>query len=171
MELQRIKINLRESEETYCYSANLCLDNVTVAEVSNEGRGGADSVTWLVPSAGARVWEYLRSLPPVELSPDDAIPMTLEIWCGERLNDHLIISEARRNAAKAGKMIFGVTSETEAGKYSVWNVPPTPENVKVAAASLRRRGLSFFIINSRFILDNPSDWLEKAHKMVEVWKT
>jgi hypothetical protein len=167
LSLQAIKVLLSMSEETYCYSGNLYLDNKKVAEVGNHGHGGADNVRWLDPSAEAKINAYLQTLPLVPLGTGNEVPMDLELWCAERITEHLNAQDLKRLVAKAKKSIFGVTSETKPEGYITWPLPYTVESLGKVETHLRKKGLRFYLISPDFIAANPADWLEKAHKAVK----
>lgn len=102
LELKNIKCVESRSEETYCYRATLYRDGRAVAEVSNDGRGGADRV---LPCGGA-TWDTIREIeayvagfPPIEAF-GMHLTQTLETWCAQQVERTLTRRTFRRLAQK-----------------------------------------------------------------------
>ena len=81
--LKKISINTRLSDETPCYSADLCWDGQKVAEVSNHGHGGPDMVRVTKQDCFDAVLAFIKTLPPVPSGFEgmDDLAMDLELWC------------------------------------------------------------------------------------------
>ena len=103
LELKNIKHTAWASEETHCYQASLYVDGNPVAIVSNDGHGGADR-DYAHPkfegdyrSVMAEVHAYFASLPktPCEWVPE-GMEQSLEIWCGDQINDWLSARELKK---------------------------------------------------------------------------
>lgn len=104
LELRSIKVLQRASEETLCYEARLFRDGKCIANVSNDGHGGADRVY----PVGAMTHEGLReidrhlaeTLPPIT-GYGMEIPESLETWCAGQVERHLERKEYLRAASRA----------------------------------------------------------------------
>lgn len=104
LELRSIKVLLRASEETHCYEARLYRDGKCIANVSNDGHGGADRVY----PVGEMTYEGLReidrhlaeTLPPIT-GYGMEIPESLETWCAGQVERHLAAKEFARKTARA----------------------------------------------------------------------
>lgn len=77
LELKKLKINNRASEETTAFAADLWVDGAFAAKVGNAGRGG--SCFWLFEDRElrARVEEFCDTLPAIETE-CGAVPMCLD---------------------------------------------------------------------------------------------
>ena len=104
LELKNIKRNDRLSEETHCYSAVLYLDSKAIADVGNRGHGGPDEVHARpgCAEALAQAEAWCKSLPPLpsEYSAD-GLAMDLELWCGMRVDDHMVLQDMRKAMKKS----------------------------------------------------------------------
>jgi hypothetical protein len=90
LELKKIKYSDFASQETHCYQAELWVNGKLAAHVTNEGHGGNDNVYPVNKELLEIAQKYCKSLPPVESEYfEDGLPMDLELWCGEALENHL----------------------------------------------------------------------------------
>lgn len=99
IELRNISISQRLSEETNCYTATLYLDGKAIADVGNRGCGGPDEVRARPGCNEAldRVEAYCKSLPPIPSEYfADGLSMSLELWCGLRVDESLYLKDLRR---------------------------------------------------------------------------
>lgn len=96
--LRKIKIVERLSEETQCYTAELCLDGVKVADASNRGTGGSDDYYFKDQKVRKAMEDYAKSLPPHAnpYDPANPFPADLEWLISDLLEKH----EAERHEAK-----------------------------------------------------------------------
>lgn len=85
-ELKNVSINARLSEETTCFTADLWIDGVKAASVSNRGTGGSNDYCFADRALEARFTAYCESLPPVQFS-GDSLPMDADLFIGELLGD------------------------------------------------------------------------------------
>jgi len=110
IELKNIKYAAFASEETHCYQAKLYVDDKHVADLSNDGHGGADYVYWkdgaAVTEKQVNEWIKANIAPSVvEFAGREpmTIEQTLEIFCGDAINDFLTereVKKAMRDMAK-----------------------------------------------------------------------
>lgn len=153
LELKNIKVSEFASQETYCYQASLYLNGRRIATVSNDGHGGCDYQHFVDHSSEKLVTEHFQAMQNE----------TLEFWCCDQIQNHLILKDAKRMAAKARKKIFFVGPETSPGSYGFFNLPYTVENLEKLKGHLAAKRRVAFIIEPEFIIANPIDWLEIAH--------
>ena len=88
--LRKIKIVERLSEETQCYTAEVLLDGVKVADASNRGTGGCDDIYFKDQKVRKQIEDYAKTLPPVP-NPYDAanpFPNSLEWIISDLLEKH-----------------------------------------------------------------------------------
>jgi hypothetical protein len=99
LELKNIQVRSTRSEDTYCYQAVLYCEGRRVADVANDGTGGPDRVHWYVPEAKEEIEAAFRRAPPVKVVISGItaeIPNSLELWCGERVSDHMTLRDYRK---------------------------------------------------------------------------
>lgn len=92
--LKNIKHSEFASEETHCYQATIYVDGKKFATVSNDGCGGPDNV-----EPFSKNWKDLQSLEEriaatypkwgSKYGGEDNMKMTLDILCGDLVNDWL----------------------------------------------------------------------------------
>lgn len=63
IELRKVSISTRMSEETLCFAAMVALDGVVLGEVRNDGRGG--SHRYSTATLQQRLREYAKTLPDI----------------------------------------------------------------------------------------------------------
>lgn len=110
IELKNIKYAEFASEETHCFEGKLYVNGKHVADLSNDGHGGADYVYWKDGAAVTekQVNEWIKAnVAPSVIEFGDREPMTiepnLEIFCGNAVNDFLTerqVNKAMRDMAK-----------------------------------------------------------------------
>lgn len=61
LELKSVKINNKMSQETFCFSATICVDGKAVGTVMNRGFGGPDEYDWKDEAVGERVQAWAKS--------------------------------------------------------------------------------------------------------------
>ena len=95
IELRNIKHFPAMSQETNCFTARIYLEDIYVADISNQGTGGADMIH---PREGQRqllikLEEWCKLQPPKEITGGGmdpfTVPMDLEHYCDDLLFDHL----------------------------------------------------------------------------------
>ena len=103
IELKKISVNQRMSEETHCYSADLYVDGVKWGEVCNRGHGGGDDFR----GVAGKDYDDLNKLDKVIAetydkvdctdigAPGTTLDMSLEIICGDLVNDFLMEKQAK----------------------------------------------------------------------------
>lgn len=96
IELKNIKHMESLSEETHCFSATLHVDGHKIGEISNHGHGGPDAFHGDQATYDkADAW-VAANMDPLEIADTDPLPMDLEIYCGQLLEDHLIRVDLRK---------------------------------------------------------------------------
>lgn len=103
IELKKISINTRLSEETVCYSADLVWNGKKVAEVSNHGHGGPDMVRVTDQVGFDAAIAFVKAMPRVESEYfPDGLPMDLELWCQTEVGK---IEEEKRMRSALARLI------------------------------------------------------------------
>ena len=96
LKLKAIKYCEFASEETFCFRANLYLNNKPFAVISNDGRGGCDRVIYHDKFVGdfhktlKNIENYFKTLPKIvcEIFPS-GFEQSLECWCAEEISKHI----------------------------------------------------------------------------------
>lgn len=136
IELKNIQTAAFASEETHCYEASLYVDGVKWGTVSNEGHGGPD----LFYGFGGKTYEDIKALderikatfPKVDVShfygdgEKHEMDQSLEVLCGELVNDHLMARTLKRDLSK--KVLF-----TKPGEAGIFQVSMTQKGRKYTA--------------------------------------
>lgn len=105
LELRKIKYSKFASEETHCYEAELFLDGKKIAVVSNQGHGGCDSQHFINREVETKVNEYFKSLPK-ESAYGMEFEQSLEGFCGDQVNNFLMIKDLQRLLKKKNTLII-----------------------------------------------------------------
>ena len=91
--LKKISYSAAMSEETHCFTADVCLDGVVSLRARNDGHGGSTDLFELEPGALEKLDAYAATLPPVVTEfkhphrPNE--PFTYEIDAEHLVNDAL----------------------------------------------------------------------------------
>lgn len=127
IELKKVSVNKRMSEETHCYSADLYVDGVKWGEVCNRGHGGGDDFR----GVAGKDYDDLNALDKVIAAtydkvdctdmgmPGETLDMSLEIICGDLVNDFLMEKEAK--AVVKNKIAF--TKEPLKAGVALYTLP------------------------------------------------
>ena len=102
--LKSIKYCEFASEETFCFNANLHLNNKPFAVISNDGRGGSDRIIFHDKFVGdfhktlKNVENHFKTLPKIkcELFPE-GYEQSLESWCSDEITKHLHKKELNKS--------------------------------------------------------------------------
>ena len=70
--LKNIKHSEFASHETHCFEASIYIDGKRRATVSNCGQGGCNDEHWDDRTVMDAVYDYVKTLPPVEVEWSDA---------------------------------------------------------------------------------------------------
>lgn len=70
--LKKISYSAAMSEETHCFTADVCLDGVVSLRARNDGHGGSTDLFELEPGALEKLDAYTATLPPVVTNIKDA---------------------------------------------------------------------------------------------------
>ena len=102
IELKNIKHFAAQSEETHCFTATLYVDGQKFALIGNHGHGGPDNIDLVK----GKTWEDFKALEKriaatfpkwgSEFGGEDDHDCSLEILCGELINDFLEEKQFRR---------------------------------------------------------------------------
>lgn len=113
IELKKISYNARLSEETSAYAAQVWVDGVHIADVSNHGTGGPDEQheakgkTWKDVEALNNRIKAERGMQKTDLTLNGKpfeMQIDLEAVCGELLTAYLIERDLKRDLAR--KILF-----------------------------------------------------------------
>lgn len=140
IELRKVQVLVRASEETHCYTADLYVDGVRIAEVGNHGQGGPDFFTPVKDATwdGKAGWEISRHLnerigaeyPRRDMAdigmPGHSLPESLESLCCDAVNDHLLDKDIKRMTAN--KIAF---YDPERRGIYTFKAAPTEANLDV----------------------------------------
>lgn len=102
--LKNITVNERLSDETNCFSASLYVDGKKIGVVSNHGTGGPDNFDgdWEAFN-NAETW-LKENKPAVTLFDDHTIPMDMELYVGELVEDWRLTRDIKKDLK--GKVLF-----------------------------------------------------------------
>ena len=154
IELKKISVNARMSEETHCFSADLYVDGVRWGEISNRGHGGSDDFH---PVAGRNYGDLMdldkriaAEHPQIDMSdvgaPGQTMNASLETICGDLVNDFLFARDLKRLTGR--KIVYfphGVPAESETAPLYGFELKGRP--VEVLASQIRSRTPSAAILN------------------------
>ena len=155
IELKKININTRMSEETVCFSADIYVDGINIGYASNRGQGGSTDYrannnhasTMLMVKAE----KFCASLPPIQFGEElggGSYPNSLEYF----IDDLIYAEEKRKDALKFSKqmkkdMLKGIIFGTMAGYRiitwkghtieSLMRHPQGPAAIKKAIAKIK----------------------------------
>lgn len=109
--LKALKHNETLSDETHCFSANLYINNKKIAEISNHGHGGDDTIRWMInPEQQAKLLKTIEHM-------DEFDPLTnFSIIISDMVNEALLDRQIKRFAKKRGLPI-GVYAEDAKGGF------------------------------------------------------
>jgi hypothetical protein len=115
IELKNIKINLRFSEETIMFMADLYVNGIKVANAKNDGHGGN---TYYHPCIGKtslleEAEEYAKNLPSIKYE-TFVIESNLEIFIDQLINDFVNKKENEKQKRKIEKLTLN---------HIVWGIP------------------------------------------------
>lgn len=150
--LKRITVSQPQSEETFCYHANLFADGRFLGIVQNHGQGGADTILRAFGVTAADVSEVERRValehPKLDMSaynmPD--APATLESVCAALVEVHVIKLELRKLLRKRVVLFKGPMPE-EGGADLFEIKPPRGASVDTLLPQVRRRNPGAIILN------------------------
>lgn len=108
IELKNIKHSEFASQETHCYQATLYIDGKKVGMVGNEGHGGPD---FFYPDAKSdrAIFDAAEAEVAKENCPGYDFPNSIEIICGDLVNEWLVTKDFKRLVAR--KALFTVPGE------------------------------------------------------------
>lgn len=144
--LKKISISHANSEETFCYSADIYVDGKKAFSARNSGHGGCDIYHpypgYTGPSV-EKVDAWLKANKPIDNTHGIPIEHSLEIEVGEQLNAHVAKQErARIERSFARLLAKNVCSLSDEGFFQ-FKAPPTPANI----AAIRARKPGIVIVN------------------------
>ncbi len=108
IELRKLSINTRLSEETICFSADIFIDGIKCGTASNRGYGGStdydhlntDSSKMLIKNAE----KFCAAMPPIDLGMNGrTMPMSLEHYIDELVYAEDSKKEIKKFEAKTAK--------------------------------------------------------------------
>lgn len=123
IELKAVKVHEELSEETYAYTASLYINGKKVADVSNHGHGGPDSL-W--PTENGRdllkqTEEALKELEP-HYDPrwDTSLDITIDLICGTLVGRHMARKDALRLTKKNKRILVLSKNDLDTESYDVY---------------------------------------------------
>lgn len=149
--LKSVKIIKSMSEETYCYTATVCLDGKPVMLASNRGQGGADDYH-RHPKATAedeRALILAADLYDGDASADWSGTSVLERVVGDLLDAHERDQQYRRWCKKS--VVFQVEGD-DADRFRTLNTKYDPTRAADYRGTIEGRypGKKIVILNERF---------------------
>lgn len=144
--VKNISINHRNSEETYCYSADVYVGGKKAFSARNHGHGGCDMIHAYPGYAGPSVDEvdaWLKANRPVDNTYGMAIEHSLEIEIGEQLSKHVRAKEEASTRRKFAKMLADKICYLKDGAVYTIKAAPTPAHL----ASFRQRSPELEVLN------------------------
>ena len=124
IELRSIKYAAFASEETHCHQSKLYVDGKHVADISNDGHGGADYVYWKngahVSEKQVNEWIKANDGPSIIKcgGKDMTIEHNLEIFCGNAINDFLTEREVSRALRDMKRKVLTLSKDEKLQVYS-----------------------------------------------------
>jgi hypothetical protein len=145
--LKNVKYFAAMSEETNCFTADVCLDGIVSLRARNEGHGGSTHLIEVRPGALAKLETYAATLPPVVSHIKDAkspngfftYDLDSEGLVNEALEEHLT-----RKKFKAAIKYPVYVSKGECFTHKVREVPATRDAIR---ASIKARYPDAVILN------------------------
>ena len=117
--LKNIKHSGFASRETHCFQASIYVDGKRSGTVENSGYGGCNDEHWDDSSVMDAVYDWVKTLPPVEVEwGDGTMSQSFDTLIGELVNDWLTTKDIKREMRK-GLVVFD--SGCEKGSYRVFN--------------------------------------------------
>ena len=111
IEVKNIKINKMFSEETICFKADVYINGKKIAYAENDGHGGSTFYN-AYDMNGREILrqaeEYTKTLPSVKFEIGDRvheIPMTLDLFIDEKINDTFNKKEKAKEDKKMNKLM------------------------------------------------------------------
>ena len=138
LELRSITHNTRLSEETPAYAADLYVDGVKAAHLSNHGTGGPDMCHWLDRAIEAKVDAHFAALPKEKYGNYELQP-NLESWAHTQLENRAFLKSFKRSLAK--KIIIYT-----ADKRGL-NLKATPDRLPAIRAQIETKYPGAIILN------------------------
>ena len=111
--LKALKHIASMSEETHCFSANLYIDGVKAASISNHGHGGPDMVDWTSAAAEKSALATVSGTQDLKEYGSDSVlsdDACFEITIGNMVNDALLLKDVKKSVKK-GQFPIGVYAE------------------------------------------------------------
>ena len=147
LEMKALKHSAFASEETHCYEAKLYFNGKPFALASNAGHGGAD----YYEPIGNFTHLHIRGvadrcrdeMPKWEMC-GDTHDTTLEIWCGESVNDLLALKEMKKLLRSR---ILYQDPEDKSGVYQL-TFKNTRQITKQHIEYVARKYPSYVVLNS-----------------------
>jgi len=134
--LKNIKHSEFASHETHCFEASIYIDGKRRATVSNCGQGGCNDEHWDDRTVMDAVYDYVKTLPPVDVEwGDGTMPQSFDTIIGELVNDWLVTKDIKRELRK-GLVVFD--SDCERGSFLVFNHQMFKTNPQGMFDSLKR---------------------------------
>jgi len=96
IELKNVKFNKVMSEETFCFSATICLDGKRIGTAQNRGCGGSTIFYWENKEAGKELEAYAKSLPSLPFEDGDPLPYDIELLIDKMICDWLEMKDFKR---------------------------------------------------------------------------
>ena len=134
--LKNIKHSEFASHETHCFQASIYVDGKRSGMVENNGHGGCNDEHWDDSSVMDAVYDYVKTLPPVEVEwSDGTIPQSFDTIIGELVNDWLVAKDVKREMRK-GLIVFD--SGCDKDSFRVFNHKMFKTNPQQMFDSLKR---------------------------------
>jgi len=145
--LKNVKYSAAMSEETHCYTADVCLDGIVSLRARNEGHGGSTHLIEVRPGALVKLETYAATLPPVVTNIKDAKSpngfFTYDLD-SEGLVDDALQEQLTRKKFKALLKYPVYVSKGKCFTHKVREVPATRDAIR---ASIKARCPDAIILN------------------------
>ena len=153
VELRNISHNVRLSEETECFSADIWIDDKKAGQASNRGHGGPTDIHFDDKAIEAAFTAYCKTLPPVKSNwegiPD--FPMTTELFVDELLAATLLTKKLQKWCKT--KTVFRLKTTARGAYVTInqkWDAAMEAELTKKYGDQIEE------IINRRFEASSPA---------------
>ena len=119
--LKNIKYSEFASRETHCFQASIYVDGKRSGTVENNGHGGCNDEHWDDSSVMDAVYDWVKTLPPVEVEwGDGTMPQSFDTVIGDLVNDWLSIKDIKREMRKG---LIIISKKDKKGSFSTFKIP------------------------------------------------
>ena len=124
VELKKLAIYPRLSEETTAFNADLWIDGVKVGSAKNDGHGGMTFVSWVVPPARrSEIETVLKARVPAEYKFSTGVEWAIDEIVDAKRDEKAVAKQDasfKRGCAKRGTAAARFDTTDASGKRTTW---------------------------------------------------